>query len=256
MFMVQYRPVIGIPCRPDTSGLYPKRPVNAQNIAYSNAALDAGGIPILIPVEVNGDGLADLFQRIDGLIFCGGGDIDPVFYDEPPLVENLSTIQKDRDAHELELMRLAIEHNKPFLAICRGIQVMNVAVGGNLWQDIYSQYPQAMRHDYYYHDDKLPRNHIAHEIRLDKHSLLYEIIGADRLSVNSLHHQAAKEIGATLEAVGFADDGIVEVLEVAGHSFGLGVQWHPEELVIEHETARKLFGAFIEASRNGREAGR
>jgi putative glutamine amidotransferase len=251
MNMTQYRPIIGIPCRPDTSGLYPKRPINAQNIAYSNATIAAGGIPILIPVEVNGDGMKNLFQHVDGLVFCGGGDIDPVFYGEPELVDNLSTFQKDRDAHELALMRLAIEHNKPFLAICRGIQIMNVAVGGNLWQDIYSQYPQAMRHDYFYQDDKLPRNYIAHDVRLDRKSLLFQIIGSDRVPVNSLHHQAPKEIGPTLEAVGFADDGIVEVLEVLDHRFGLGVQWHPEELVAEQETARKIFLAFVNASRNG-----
>ena len=126
---MKYRPLIGISCRPDTSGLYPKRPVNAQNLAYTNAVIQAGGIPFLIPVEVTGERLGDLFERVDGLVFCGGGDVDPVFYNEPYLVDNLSTIQKDRDAHELELIRMAMEGGKPFLGICRGLQVMNVAAG-------------------------------------------------------------------------------------------------------------------------------
>lgn len=249
--MTQIRPLIGISCRPDISGLYPKRPINAQNQSYSNAVIQAGGIPILIPVEVTGEMLKDVLNRVDGLIFCGGGDIDPVFYNEPPLVDNLSTIQKERDVYELALMRLALETQKPFLAICRGIQIMNVAAGGNLYQDIYSQYPQARRHDYYYQDDRLPRNYIAHEVRLDESSLLSQIVGANTVAVNSLHHQAAKEIGSTLKAVGYADDGVIEALEAPGHPFGLGVQWHPEELVTEHDSARKMFAAFIEASRNG-----
>ncbi len=249
--MSKYCPLIGISARPDTSGLYPKRPVNAQNLAYSNAIIQAGGLPIIIPVEVNGDLMEDLFHRVDGLIFTGGGDIDPVFYDEPPLVDNLSTIQKERDAHDLALVRLAIEHYKPFFAICRGVQVMNVAHGGNLWQDIYSQYPEAMRHDYYYSDDRLPRSYIAHEVVLESSSLLSKILKTTSLKVNSLHHQAPKEIAPSLKAVGFADDGIIEVLEVPDHPFGLGVQWHPEELVIEHESARQMFGAFIDVTRNG-----
>lgn len=249
--MSQYQPLIGIPCRPDTSGLYPKRPINAQNLSYSNAVIQAGGIPVLVPVEVTGELLTELFTRIDGIIFCGGGDIDPVFYNEPPMVENLSTIQKDRDAHEIALIRMAMERHKPFLAICRGVQVMNVAAGGSLWQDLYTQYPQAMRHDYFYNDDRLPRSYIAHEVTLEKETLLSKIVGANRLPVNSLHHQAVKDIPPTLRAGGRADDGVIEVLEAVDHPFGLGVQWHPEELVAQQETARKIFAAFVDASRNG-----
>jgi len=249
--MSQNHPLIGIACRPDTSGLYPKRPINAQNKSYSDAIIQAGGIPLLIPVEVTGDLLRDLFCQVDGLVFCGGGDIDPVYYNEPHMVDNLGTIQKDRDEYELEFMRLAIKEKKPFFAICRGIQVMNVAVGGTLYQDLCSQYPQAKRHDYYYEDDKLPRNYIAHEVILDGSSLLSKILSTDRVMVNSLHHQAAKDIAPGLKAMGQADDGVVEVLEAPDHPFGLGVQWHPEELVSEHESARRMFAAFIEASRNG-----
>jgi len=146
---------------------------------------------------------------------------------------------------------MAIERHKPFLAICRGVQVMNVAAGGNLWQDLYTQYPQAMRHDYFYNDDRLPRSYIAHEVTLEKETLLSKIVGTSRLPVNSLHHQAVKDIPPTLRAGGRADDGVIEVLEAVDHPFGLGVQWHPEELVAHQETARKIFSAFVDASRNG-----
>ena len=153
--MLQYRPIIGIPCRSDTSGLYPGRPVDAQNVAYSEAVIQSGGIPILLPVFLTGEMLHTLFTQIDGIIFSGGGDIDPAFYDQPPLVENLSDVQVARDEHEIELMRMAIQQHKPFFAICRGVQVMNVAVGGDLWQDLASQNPATIRHDFYYHDDQL-----------------------------------------------------------------------------------------------------
>jgi len=102
------QPIIGISCRPDTSGLYPPCPVNAQNTAYTDAVLKAGGIPILIPVEVEGAWLEELFNRMDGLLFCGGADVDPACYNEHPAVENLSGLQKERDRHELAFIGMAI----------------------------------------------------------------------------------------------------------------------------------------------------
>ncbi len=248
--MTSYHPLIGIPCRADTSGTYPGRPVNAQNNSYIKAVAQAGGLPILIPLEINGASLEALLNRVHGFVFTGGGDIDPAFYNQTPQVENLGHIQRRRDEVELTLMKMAIKTGKPFLAICRGLQVMNVAGGGNLWQDLAGQKPDTMRHDYYYDEIRYARNYIAHEVTLDKSSLLSKILDAGRLAVNSLHHQAAKDIPASLRATGYADDGVVEVLEVLGHPFGLGVQWHPEELVPEHETACKIFEAFVEAAGN------
>lgn len=253
--MSQYRPIIGIPCRSDTSGLYPGRPVDAQNVAYSDAVIQSGGIPILLPVFLTGEMLHTLFNQIDGIIFSGGGDIDPTFYDQPPLVENLSDVQIARDEHEIGLMRLAIHQYKPFFAICRGVQVMNVAAGGDLWQDLASQNPDTIRHDFYYHDDQLPRNYIAHEVRLEQESRLRLILQDNCVRVNSLHHQAIRQVAPSLKAVGRAKDGVVEVLEVPDHPFGVGVQWHPEELYAEHIEARKMFDAFIDAARNGHARG-
>lgn len=249
--MSNYCPVIGIPCRTDTSGFYPGRPVDAQNVSYSRAVMDSGGIPILIPVQVQGDKLKTLFDRVDGLLFSGGGDVDPSYYHQSPLVDNLSDIQRDRDEHEIKLLQMAVEAKKPFFAICRGIQVMNVATGGSLWQDLASQNPHTIRHDFYYSDDQLPRNYIAHEVQVEKASLLYKIVQADRLPVNSLHHQAIQTISPMLRASGRAADGVVEALEVPDHPFALGVQWHPEDLYGEYSEAKKIFDAFIDASRNG-----
>lgn len=249
--MSNYCPIIGIPCRTDTSGLYPGRPVDAQNVTYSRAVLESGGIPILIPVQVVGDRLNTLFDRVDGLLFSGGGDVDPIYYNQSPQVDNLSDIQRERDEHEIRLLRMAVEAKKPFFAICRGIQVMNVATGGSLWQDLASQNPHTIRHDFYYSDEQLPRNYIAHDVRVEKASLLYNIVRADRMPVNSLHHQAIREISPALKATGLAEDGVVEALELPNHPFALGVQWHPEELYGEYGEAKKIFDAFIDASRNG-----
>ncbi len=244
-------PLIGIPCRPDTSGTFPGRPINALAHSYVDAVIGAGGLPVGIPLHVQGDLLETLFERVDGLLFPGGGDIAPSHYGETPQVDNLGDIQPDRDELEIKLMRLATQERKPFLAICRGIQVMNVANGGSLWQDVASQMPQPIRHDYY-HFDQHPTNYLAHQIVLKPTSLLGKILKTDRLPVNSLHHQGVKAVAPNLRAVGYADDGLVEVLEAADHPFGLGVQWHPEELVADQEAARKMFAALVEAARNGR----
>ncbi len=253
--MLNYRPIIGVPCRCDTSGLYPGRPVNAQNTAYTNSILQSGGVPILIPVEVTGNLLATLLNQVDGVLFTGGGDVDPSFYNEHPVVDNLSDIQLERDHQELELIKMAIDQEKPFFAICRGVQVMNVAGGGTLYQDLATQNPNIIRHDFYYSDDQLPRNYIAHDIQLEEASLLHKILQSDTVGVNSLHHQAIKDVGPVLKATGRSSDGVVEVLEIPDHPFALGVQWHPEELFVEYESARKMFAAFIDASRNGHKNG-
>lgn len=206
----------------------------------------------MIPVEVMGTQLAILFRQLHGVIFSGGGDVDPAAYNESVTVDNLSDIQEPRDEQEIQLIHMAVEERKPFFAICRGIQVMNVARGGSLWQDVATQHPRPIRHDYYYSNDGYPRDYIAHEVTVEKSSLLSKIVGADRVGVNSLHHQGIKKVSDSLRVVGYADDGLIEALEVVDHPFGLGVQWHPEELIDRQESARKLFAAFVEAAKNGK----
>jgi putative glutamine amidotransferase len=249
--MPQHYPIIGLPTRSDTSGSYRGSQIDAQNSSYSRALIAYGGIPILIPVSVTGQMLDTLFDRVDALLFTGGGDIAPRFYNQSPLVENLSDVQPERDAQEIALVNLAIERQKPFFAICRGIQVLNVAAGGELWQDLETQNSKVARHDFYYQDDRLPRNYIAHDVKLSEASLLRRVLNTDTLPVNSLHHQAIKTVASSLKIAGQAADGVVEVLEVPDHPFGVGVQWHPEELFAEQAESRALFNAFVTAARNG-----
>ncbi len=243
------QPIIGIPCRIDTSGTYRGRIIEGQSQPYLQAIQAAGGLPILIPLTLTEAQRMTLFNQVDGLLFAGGGDIAPQRYRQAVLVDNLSDIQEPRDESELHLMRLATEQHKPFLAICRGIQVMNVANGGTLWQDVASQVSDAIRHDFFQDvHAPYPRDHIAHQIKLDEASRLTKIVQTDCFVVNSLHHQGVQEVAPNLQATGYADDGLVEVLEVVDHPFGVGVQWHPEELVAGHETAQQLFTAFVEAT--------
>jgi len=248
--MPNYQPIIGIPCRGDISTIYQGRPIQAQNTAYLTALIQAGGIPILIPLNLQFEQLDLILNQIDGLLFAGGGDIDPTYYDETPTVNNLSDVQTERDELEITLIKKAMAIKKPFFAICRGIQVMNVANGGTLWQDIETQNPQARRHDYYYkqpNDDT--RELLAHEIEIESASLFGEISKCTSVAVNSLHHQGVKTVAPNLKVVGQADDGLVEAIEVTNHPFGLGVQWHPEELVATQPHAQQLFTAFIKAAR-------
>lgn len=250
--MNQYQPLIALTCRPDLSAVYEGRPVNAQNPAYTDAILAAGGIPILIPVEVSGDQLAALFKRIDGLLFAGGGDVHPSFYGEKQVVDKLYDVQRRRDELEIRLMQWAMSQGKPFFAICRGIQVMNVAAGGTLWQDISTQYSTSLRHDYYYTvDGSFARDHLAHDVEIEANSRLGEIVDRPRLTVNSLHHQAAREVPDSLRVVARAGDGLIEAIEKPDHPFALGVQWHPEELVDHQEVSRRMFAALVNTSRNG-----
>ncbi len=247
--MTHSHPLIGLPARPSQS--QSGSALNVISSSYINAVIQASGLPVLIPWQMEDDLLTEILARLDGLLFCGGGDLNPAWYHETPQVDNLAEVQPERDRLELALMQLALQRGKPFLAICRGIQVMNVAGGGNLWQDIAAQNPQALRHDYYYRD-RHPRDYLAHEVRLEESSRLSQILKTDRLPVNSMHHQGLKTIAPGLKAVGYTADGLVEVLEAPEHPFGLGVQWHPEDLIEQQESARQLFGAFIEAARNGR----
>ena len=247
--MADYYPLIGIPCRTDTSGTYPGRVINTQGNAYIEAVLQAGGLPVLIPLQVKDAPLEALFQKLDGLILAGGGDVDPVYYQEAPQTDTLREIEQVRDEQEIYLVNLAAARGKPFFAICRGIQVMNVALGGSLWQDLPGQRPESILHDYYSSSGRYPRNYLAHEVSLETTGLLNRVLQTTRLAVNSMHHQGIKEAAPSLRATAYAEDGLVEAVEVPDHPFALGVQWHPEELVADQVAARQLFDAFIEAAR-------
>ncbi len=213
--------------------------------SYVNALLTAGAAPLLIPHIESKSVLRALFERLDGLLLPGGGDIDPVHFCEArhPKCNEPSA---ERDDTELTLARWAMEGGVPVLGICRGIQVLNVALGGSLFQDIQAQIPGAERHDWY---PNYPRDRRSHMVAVSPDTLLAHVVGATTLPVNSLHHQSVKDVAPGLVVTGYSPDGIVESVEAPDHPFAVGVQWHPEELVESDVRAQRLFDAFVEASR-------
>ena len=212
---------------------------------YINAILQAGGTPVLIPNQLPQAMWVDLFDRLDGILFTGGGDIAIQIFDgiDHPRVGG---VDPERDSLELPLVRHAAEAGKPFLGICRGLQVINVALGGTLYTHIADQHPGAQRHDYY---PDIPRNHLAHPVRVEEGNRLAEIFGQPLLEVNSLHHQGIQKLAPVLKAVGYAPDGLIEAVELPEHRFGFAVQWHPEWLT-DQEPMRRLFKSFVDAAGN------
>ncbi len=169
--------------------------------------------------------------------------MDPAFFQGPAHAE-VYGIDPDRDRVELELVRLAAGSKKPFFGICRGIQVINVALGGTLYTHIHDQHPGALRHDWY---PNIPRDYLAHTVKVQESSSLSRILGKTTVETNSLHHQAVHQSAPRLTAVAWAPDGIIEAVELSDHPFGLGVQWHPENLQA-HPEMRALFQALVAAS--------
>lgn len=210
--------------------------------AYVNAVQNSGGIPLILPVGMNTPTLAEVLPRLDGVLFTGGGDIDPGRFNGQPHPE-IYGISPERDEMELHLLEKALKTEKPLLAICRGIQVLNVFFGGSLYTHIQDQMKSALKHDWY---PKFPRDKLAHTVSLTPGSKLHDVFVKDEIQVNSLHHQGIDKVGKVLEATAFAPDGLVEGLEIPEADFALGVQWHPECLP-DDAGMQALFRAFITA---------
>ncbi|HEY4386673.1 MAG TPA: gamma-glutamyl-gamma-aminobutyrate hydrolase family protein [Ktedonobacteraceae bacterium] len=239
------RPLIGIPCQ---TRIYsetnrPSRPIVFNNKSYIRAVEQAGGVPILIPLLDDLSGLQTLLPRLDGLLLAGGIDVDPQHYHEDAHPQ-LGETNPQLDALEIALAQWALQEDLPTLGICRGMQILNVALGGNLYQDLDAQFPGSLRHPNW----DLPRNKIVHSVRIEQNSLLAKVLDTHEIKVNSLHHQAVKESGEDARISGYAEDGVAELMEVPQHRFMLGAQCHPEELYKEHPNWNLLFTAFIQAS--------
>lgn len=227
-------PFIGITCDQEEDRL-------SITDYYGKAIGAVGGIPILLPVTGEERLLTAYEEFLDGLLLTGGADLDPQLFGEEPL-KGLGTINPKRDFFELELCKRFLVNQKPILGICRGLQVLNVAAGGTLFQDIFSQIPKSIQHQ-----QKAPKNYPSHSIVIQGSSLLQGLLKASSLRVNSFHHQAVKTVAEGFQGVAWASDGVIEAIEKE-IGFAVGVQWHPERLWQEEETQKRLFGTFIKAT--------
>lgn len=237
------RPVIGVTCYSGTRG-EPAIPYVGVNVAYVRAVERAGGAALLLAPQTR-ESLRALYDRLDGLLLTGGCDIAPERYGESRRPE-CQMPQPERDEMELLLVRWALDTALPLLGICRGIQLLNVALGGTLYQDLSSQLPDAARHAY----GDAARTLRAHPIAITPGSRLAAILGTREHTVNSLHHQAVARIGDGAVVVARAPDGVIEGIEVSGHPFALAVQFHPEELEGADDPdvgSRRLFRALVDA---------
>lgn len=212
---------------------------------YAEGVVQAGGIPVIVPHNLAEESLHALLERLDGVLLSGGGDIDPAWFGEEAHPAT-GEIEPDRDRVELTLARWLVEQGKPFLAICRGIQVLNVAWGGSLVQDIPAQVPGAVPHSF---DRKTtPRHYLAHSVKIDPDSHLARVMQLDAAETNSWHHQAIGRVADRLRVTAVAPDSIIEAVEVPGLRCALGVQWHPEWLFEEKVEQRRLFEELVRAA--------
>jgi len=217
------------------------------NSAYIRALEIAGVVPIIVPPLSDEDAADAIVTRADGILLTGGEDVEPSLYGQPRRKEcgpsNLA-----RDTTEIALVLAAQRHNRPLLAICRGPQLLNVALGGTLFQDIPSEVPGALPHNA--PDDRASR---VHPVKVEPGSRIAHVVHATSLSVNSLHHQSVKDLAPGLEITATSPDGVVECIEwTADDWWAMGVQWHPEEMTDSPESwDRGIFKAFADRLREG-----
>jgi len=213
---------------------------------YTRAVELAGGAPIAIPLQLTEETLSGIFAHLDGLLLAGGADVHPSEFGEE-VAPFCGEIDRASDIVELNLLRWAMREQMPILGICRGLQMLNVAAGGTLYQDIAAQIPGALRHEHVQGD---PHNRLAHSIEIEAQSRLARALGATRLAVNSQHHQAIKQVAPEWRVVARAPDGIVEGIESPNGQFVVGVQFHPEWLVDDDARMVRLFKEFVDATQS------
>jgi putative glutamine amidotransferase len=225
---------------------YPERAY--VNAAYLNAVQQAGGVPVPLPPQLEPGARAEILKHVSGVLLTGGGDVDPSRFGEaahPTTCE----VSGARDALEIDLTQWALARRAPLLAVCRGLQVLNVALGGSLYQDIPSEPGSPLDHSQTGLQGKA-RNVTTHQVKVREGSRLATILGALDVDVNSFHHQAIKQLGRGLADVAWAPDSIVEGVELVDPAqFVVGVQWHPEELVLQDRAALNLFAALVDRAR-------
>ncbi len=233
-------PIIGITAN-QVSNSY-GQPVVELNQAYVDAISQAGGVPVIVPSSLARGGWEALYARLDGILFSGGGDIAVEEFSGIPH-PRVDDVEPDRDSVELSMLHAAAAEGKPFLGICRGCQLVNVGLGGTLYTHLPDQLPGALDHAY-------PGNRrtvLVHEVQVEEGTLAANVLDEPIVHVNSHHHQGLKDIAPDLRVSGRAPDGLVEIVELPQHPFGLAVQWHPEWLTSQQST-RNLFRRFVQAA--------
>lgn len=232
------KPIIGITASMETDET--AYMINHHNIM---AITTTGGIPVMLPYLLVEDDVVQIADQLDGLYATGGYDIDPTLFGEEPHPK-LGTIIPARDAFEIALMKQMLKKDKPVLGVCRGCQILNIAVGGGMYQDMYAQVDR----DLLQHKQQAPAGHASHFVDVIKDSLLYDLTGTDRLKVNSRHHQANRNVPGSFRISGTASDGVIEAIESRTHEFALGLQWHPENMMMDNDVVSlKIFQGFISA---------
>ncbi len=206
-----------------------------QNI---NSIRLAGCIPIIIPEIKDEKEIEDYLDIVDGILFTGGSDISPSYYNEEP-ISGINSLSPGRDICERILFRKAVERKMPIFGICRGCQLINVSMGGSLYQDIYRQKENVNGHN----PSNIKRDELYHSVKIVKDSILFSVFEKENMYVNSFHHQAIKQLAEGLKISALSNDGVVEAVESIDGLI-MGVQWHPEDLTIKHEEFIKIYKYF------------
>ncbi|MBE5803705.1 MAG: gamma-glutamyl-gamma-aminobutyrate hydrolase family protein [Clostridiales bacterium] len=233
------KPLIGI-----TAGLNDQEKYQVLSRYFMEAITTHGALPVMLPLTTDEELLASYAEQLDGFLFSGGGDVDPLFFGQlqQPACGSVDPL---RDLHELTLARILLERkDKPVLGICRGLQVLNIALGGDIYQDLPSGYEGKLIS----HRQKQSAYYASHPVQVTEGSLLHLITRKERLMVNSLHHQAIHHAKGW-NVCATAPDGVIEAAELPGHPFFIGVQWHPERLYETDPASSDLFRTFVDACR-------
>ncbi|MFN0147032.1 MAG: gamma-glutamyl-gamma-aminobutyrate hydrolase family protein [Dehalococcoidia bacterium] len=218
------------------------------NSAYLDTLQAAGGVPVLLPPQLRADQLGQLLSGVDGLLLTGGGDVDPFLYGDRTSHPAIAGVSRQRDTLEMNVIQWALAEQVPMLAICRGMQVLNVSLGGSLHQHVPEHYGEDVVHDQV--AAGLARSEASHSVEVREGSLLASLVGAGRLMVNSMHHQAVRAVGTHLVISARSPDGLIEAVEAPSLGrFVLGVEWHPEEMAATNPEARALFEGLVAAAR-------
>lgn len=234
-------PLIGVTCAQITDSSQVTRVTLPK--AYTDALNRAGASPVLIPPGLATIQLQDLTSRLDGLLLPGGGDIDPVVYSSTSHPK-VAFVDRERDQLEIRAFTQSRARGLPILGICRGMQLINVAMGGTLYEDLLDQRPNSDNHDFH---PEHPRDFLAHRIEIEAGSRISKVFDSNTVQVNSLHHQGIRDLADGLTVAARAEDGLTEAVEIGRYPFGVAVQWHPECLQ-EHDSMRNLFSAFVKAA--------